>query len=98
MIYLIYKLVITAFKIVERMMLSVFLIIMSPLAFAAGASSGTKGFFTGFVRVFTGNLIIQIAQTVCLSAIFTYQKDISSTNLYSDWGSFFDRYYKYHLL
>lgn len=84
MIYLVFRLLKAAYKMVERLLLSVVLTIMSPLAFAAGASSATKGFFVGFVRVFTGNLVIQIAQTVCLSAIVMYQSDtLSSGNIFA---------------
>ena len=79
-VYFLFRLVKAAYKMVERLMLTVILIIVSPLAFASGASSSTKGFLVGFVRTFTGNIVIQIAQTVCLSAIILYQHDTASSD------------------
>lgn len=56
-------------KMFERMILCALLVVASPLAFAAGASQPTKGFLTGFIRVFTGSLLTQFMQMVCLTAV-----------------------------
>lgn len=79
LIYLIFKIISCAFKMVERLLLSVFLVILSPLAFATGASDSTKGFLQGFVRVFVGNLITQIIQVSMLCAIIIYQREASAS-------------------
>lgn len=61
-LYLIYKFINLAFKFAERLILTALLIMGSPLAFACNVSKATEGFFQGWVKLFAGNLIIQVLQ------------------------------------
>lgn len=75
-LYLYYKFIRIAFRFIERLVLTTVSIMASPLAFAAGCSQPTKGFFQGWVKLFVGNLIIQILQIAMFICII----------LYYDWG------------
>jgi len=83
-LYLIYKFIKLAFKFAERLVLTALLIMGAPLAFACNVSSATEGFFQGWVKLFAGNLIIQILQLSMFISIVMYmgtQADI--TNIFS---------------
>ena len=71
-LYCIYRTVRLLFRMFQRLMLEVFLIIASPLAFACGVSKATRGYQVGFMRVFVGNLVIQMVQTMGLMALGAY--------------------------
>lgn len=83
-IYLVVKFIKLAFKFAERLMLTVLLVMISPLAFAAGTSQVTKGFLQGWVKLFTGNLIIQLLQVTLFIAMVIYRAtDPNLISLYS---------------
>ena len=68
-LYVFFKSIGLFIRMFERLVLSAMLIIFSPVAFACGVSQPTKGFFTGFVKVFVGNLVTQLVQTACIAAL-----------------------------
>lgn len=70
-IYIVIKSIGLFLRMFERVMLTGFLVIFSPLAFACGVAQSTKGFFVGFIKVLVGNLVTQVVQTACLSALGT---------------------------
>lgn len=72
-IYLAYKFIKLAFRFGERLMLTALLIMSSPLAFASGASQTTKGFLQGWVKLFTGNLLVQLLQITIVIAMILYR-------------------------
>ena len=75
MIYVLVKVIMLLLRIFRRTVLMAFLIIGSPLAFAAGISRNTRPFQVGFLRVFVGNLVVQLVQSICLMAITYYTLD-----------------------
>lgn len=80
-IYLAYKFIKLAFRFGERLMLTALLIMSSPLAFASGTSQVTKGFLQGWVKLFAGNLLVQILQIAIVIAMIIYRatdKDLVS--------------------
>jgi hypothetical protein len=80
-IYLAYKFIKLAFRFGERLMLTALLIMAAPLAFASGASQVTKGFLQGWLKLFVGNLIVQILQITIIIAMIIYRatdKDLVS--------------------
>ena len=80
-IYLAYKFIKLAFRFGERLMLTALLIMTSPLAFASGASQVTKGFLQGWVKLFAGNLLVQLLQITIVIAMILYRatdKDLIS--------------------
>lgn len=83
-IYLSYKFIKLAFRFAERLMMTVFLIIISPLAFACGTAQTTKGFLQGWIKLFVGNLVVQILQITIVIAIIIYRSsDPNLISLYS---------------
>lgn len=84
-IYIIFKSIGLFFKMFERLIFNSFLIICSPLAFACGVAQPTKGFLTGFIRVFIGNLVIQLLQMICLSALGIYWANAASSGGFVHW-------------
>jgi len=72
-IYLMFKFVKLAFRFAERLMLTALLVMCSPMAFAAGASQVTKGFLTGWVRLFAGNLLVQLMQLAIFISMVIYR-------------------------
>jgi len=80
-IYLAYKFIKLAFRFGERLMLTALLIMASPLAFASGTSQVTKGFLQGWVKLFAGNLLVQLLQITIVIAMIIYRatdKDLIS--------------------
>ena len=80
-IYLAYKFIKLAFRFGERLMLTALLIMSSPLAFAAGTSQVTKGFLQGWIKLFAGNLLVQLMQITILISMILYRatdKDLVS--------------------
>lgn len=80
-IYMAYKFIKLAFRFGERLMLAALLIMVSPLAFASGTSQVTKGFLQGWVKLFAGNLIVQLLQIAIVIAMVIYRaadKDLIS--------------------
>lgn len=80
-IYLAYKFIRLAFRFGERLMLTAILIMSSPLAFAAGTSQTTKGFLQGWIKLFAGNLLVQLLQIAIVVAMIIYRatdKDLVS--------------------
>ena len=80
-IYLAYKFIRLAFRFGERLMLSALLIMSSPLAFASGTSQVTKGFMQGWIKLFAGNLLVQLLQITIVIAMIIYRatdKDLVS--------------------
>ena len=63
-------------RLVERTVLNAFLIIGAPLAFAAGVAQPTKGFLQGFIKVYTGNLILMILQNLGVTILIQFIIDI----------------------
>ncbi len=61
-IYISIKFFVLAFEFAERRMTGIFLIIVSPLAFACGVSKPTKQVLQGWCKAFAGNLIVQLFQ------------------------------------
>jgi hypothetical protein len=84
-IYVIFKSVGLFFKMFERLIFNSFLIICSPLAFACGVAQPTKGFLTGFIRVYVGNLVIQLLQMICLAALGIYWANAVSNGGFVHW-------------
>lgn len=68
-IYVVCKSIGLFFRMYERLIMSAMLIIFAPLAFACGVSQPTKGFLVGFIKVFVGNLVTQLVQIACISAL-----------------------------
>lgn len=62
--------IILAYKMFVRLVMCAFLIICSPLAAATLISRTTAGFFEGFMKLFVGNIVIQITQSLALVALF----------------------------
>lgn len=80
-IYLAYKFIKLAFRFGERLMLTALLMMSSPLAFASGVSQVTKGFLQGWVKLFAGNLLVQLLQITIVVAMIIYRatdKDLVS--------------------
>lgn len=71
-LYMIYKFIRLAFRFAERLILCALLIMTSPLAFAAGTSSATGGFLSGWVKLFVGNLVMQLIQIAMFISIVIY--------------------------
>jgi hypothetical protein len=71
-LYMIYKFIRLAFRFAERLILCALLIMTSPLAFAAGTSSATGGFLSGWIKLFAGNLVMQLVQIAMFISIVTY--------------------------
>lgn len=69
LIYLIFKFVGLLFRMFERLVMCSFLIISSPLAVAAMVSKTTEGFWQRFSKLFAGNIIIPIVQSLCFAAV-----------------------------
>ncbi len=69
MIYVFIKSIGLFLRMFERLIMSAMLIVFSPLAFACGVSQPTKGFFTGFIKVFVGNVLTQLVQMGCIAAL-----------------------------
>lgn len=69
LIYLIFKFVELLFRMFERLAMCSFLLIVSPLAVAAMVSKPTEGFWQGFSKLFVGNIIIQLVQSLCFAAV-----------------------------
>ncbi len=57
------KLIMLAKRFAERLAFSTLLVLVSPLAFATGVIQVTKGFLQRWVKLFVGNLIVQVLQT-----------------------------------
>jgi len=70
-----------AYKMFVRLVMCAFLIICSPLAAATLLSKVTSGFFDGFIKLFVGNIIIQLIQSLALISLF---RSIGSAFLSSD--------------
>lgn len=68
-IYVFFKSIGLFIRMFERLILAAMLIVFSPLAFACGVSQPTKGFFTGFIKVYAGNLLTQLVQVACIAAL-----------------------------
>jgi len=60
-----------SYKMFVRLVLCAFLIICSPLAASTLLSRTTSGFFEGFIKLFVGNIVIQIIQSLALVALVT---------------------------
>jgi hypothetical protein len=73
LIYLAYKFIVLAFRFGERLMLTALLIMASPLAFASGVSQLTKGFLQGWVKLFAGNLVVQLLQLSIVISMIIYR-------------------------
>ncbi|MDO8686576.1 MAG: hypothetical protein Q7J78_07905, partial [Clostridiales bacterium] len=71
-LYLIYNFIKLALKFAERLVLTTLLIMGAPLAFACNVSKATEGFFEGWVKLFAGNLIIQVLQLSMFISIVMY--------------------------
>jgi hypothetical protein len=54
-------------------MLTAVLIMASPMAFASGTSQVTKGFLQGWVKLFAGNLLVQLMQIAIVIAMVIYR-------------------------
>ena len=67
--YVLYRIIRLLFRMFYRMVMVAFLVIISPLMFATGVIRATQGFRAGFLRVFSGCLVIQLIQTMCLMAL-----------------------------
>lgn len=74
-IYLGFKLIGILIRMIERTVLNGFLIIGAPLAFAAGVSQPTKGFFQGFIKVYVGNLVVMVLQNLGVQILFAFILD-----------------------
>jgi len=84
-IYVIFKSIGLFFKMFERLIFNSFLIICSPLAFTCGVAQPTKGFLTGFIRVYIGNLVIQLLQMICLAALGIYWASAATSGGFVHW-------------
>lgn len=82
-LYMIYKFLRLAFRFAERLILCALLIMTSPLAFATGVSSATSGFLSGWVKLFAGNLVMQLVQiSMFISIIMFMGTSGGITNIY----------------
>ncbi|MBP5426498.1 MAG: hypothetical protein J6Y29_01145 [Clostridiales bacterium] len=68
-IYLGYKLVLICFKLAERYVLVIFYMITFPLALSTGITKATRHFLQGWVKGFTGNLMVQFSQITMFIAL-----------------------------
>lgn len=69
-IVVVFKLIGLMFKMFKRLVICAFLLICSPLAVACMVSKNTEGFMQGFIKLFAGNIAIQIVQSMCIVASF----------------------------
>lgn len=60
--------IVLLFKMFVRLALCAIMIVASPLAVATMVAKASEGFMQGFVKLFAGNLAIQILQTICFRA------------------------------
>jgi len=74
---IIFKVVGIYIRMIERIVLNGFLIIGAPLAFAAGVSQPTKGFFQGFIKVYIGNQILIVLQNLGIVILMTFMSQFS---------------------
>ena len=86
-IYITFKIVVLTFKMFIRLMLCVLMLTLSPLVAAALASKSTSGFFDGYIKLFVGNIVIQLIQAICVCVITKLFLEIG--NLNSGFGFFF---------
>lgn len=68
-LYLLFKLFSVCFKLAERFALAIFYAITFPLALATGVSKATKPYLQGWVKGFSGNLIVQLGQITIFMAV-----------------------------
>lgn len=95
LIYMCFKFFFTAYRFAERYALNIILSIVSPLAMACGISTPTRQYFVGWMRVFIGNMLVQIVHilgfTICIGLfngeinlgdkLFSYVLIIATLNL-----------------
>lgn len=63
-----FKLIGLMFKMFKRLVVCALIIVCSPLAVATMVSKQTEGFMTGMVKLFVGNIVIQLIQGACFKA------------------------------
>ncbi|HYE69153.1 MAG TPA: hypothetical protein VEA58_11120 [Anaerovoracaceae bacterium] len=66
---LIFNCCILFWKMFLRLCMCGLLLICSPLAVASMVSKATEGFWQGFMKLFVGNIAIQVIQSACVAAI-----------------------------
>jgi len=69
-IVLIFQCIKLAWNMFVRLAMVGVLVSVSPIAAACVVSKTVEGFWQGFVKLFIGNIIIQILQSVCVVAVF----------------------------
>lgn len=83
-LYMAWKFIKLAFRFAERLILCALLIMTAPLAFAAGSSKATDGFLSGWVKLFAGNLVMQLVQIAMFISIIIYMgTQASFSNIYA---------------
>jgi hypothetical protein len=83
-LYMAWKFIKLIFRFAERLVLCALLIMTAPLAFAAGCSKATDGFLKGWVKLFAGNLLIQLVQIAMFISIVIYiGTQASLTDIYA---------------
>ncbi|QIB69786.1 hypothetical protein Ami103574_10845 [Aminipila butyrica] len=65
---LFFKLIGLMYKMFKRLAMCAALIICSPMAVATMVAKPTEGFMQGFIKLFVGNIVIQIIQALCIVA------------------------------
>lgn len=60
LIYMCFKLFLTAFRFAERYALNILMCLLAPMAMACGVAAPSKPYFVGWLRVFLGNMLVQV--------------------------------------
>lgn len=68
-IILIFHCAVLFWKMFLRLAMCAILLVASPLAVASMVSKETEGFWQGFIKLFIGNIIIQLIQSTCVVAV-----------------------------
>jgi hypothetical protein len=67
--YMAFKLFLLCFKLVERYVLTIIYMLTFPIALSTGITKATRHYLQGWVKGFTGNLIVQLAQIMTFVAL-----------------------------
>lgn len=65
-----WKLLQLLFRFAERYLLCIILVILGPMALACAPSTSTRPIFQGWIKIFFGNMVLQVMQILVLTMIF----------------------------
>ena len=81
-LYLSFKMIMVTFRFAQRYAVMLFLVIMSPLAFACGPSKATHKALAGWFKVFSGNLAVQLCQVIVILSVCKFYSDVEDRNIW----------------